>query len=90
MCLPYLKFSDLFPETHMLILGLGLEYLGFATWPQGYKTVTDSLEIAMIGCLQTRVRKQPSISLYFEFETLLKFYNLETGHPQTSLLRYRG
>ena len=31
----------------------------------------------MIGYLQTRVRKQPIIALYFEFETGLKFYNLE-------------
>ena len=31
----------------------------------------------MIGCLRTRVRKQPIIALYFEFETELKFYNLE-------------
>ena len=32
----------------------------------------------MIGYLQTRVRKQPIIALYFEFEfeTVLKFYNL--------------
>ena len=31
----------------------------------------------MIGCLRTRVRKQPINALYFEFETVLKFYNLE-------------
>ena len=31
----------------------------------------------MIGCLRTRVRKQPIIALYFEFETVLRFYNLE-------------
>ena len=30
----------------------------------------------MIGCLWTCVRKQPIIALYFEFETVLKFYNL--------------
>ena len=29
------------------------------------------------GCLRTRVRKQPIIVLYFEFETVLTFYNLE-------------
>ena len=29
----------------------------------------------MIGCLRTRVRKQPIIELYFEF--YFKFYNLE-------------
>ena len=27
--------------------------------------------------VKTRVRKQPIIALYFEFETILKFYNLE-------------
>ena len=32
----------------------------------------------MIGCLRTRVRKQPIIALYFELETVLKFYNLES------------
>ena len=31
----------------------------------------------MIGCLLARVRKQPIIALYFEFENELKFYNLE-------------
>ena len=31
----------------------------------------------MIGCLRTRVRKQPIIVLYFESETVRKFYNLE-------------
>ena len=31
----------------------------------------------MIGCLWTRVRKQPIIELYFESENELKFYNLE-------------
>ena len=31
----------------------------------------------MIGCLRTRVRKQPIIALYFEFENELKFDNLE-------------
>ena len=31
----------------------------------------------MIGCLRTRVRKQPIIALYFESELVLKFYNLE-------------
>ena len=37
----------------------------------------------MIGCLWTRVRKQPIIALYFESENELKFYNLEArprGH----------
>ena len=31
----------------------------------------------MIGCLWTRVRKQPFIALYFESENELKIYNLE-------------
>ena len=30
----------------------------------------------MIDCLRTYVRKQPIIALYFESETVLKFYNL--------------
>ena len=32
----------------------------------------------MIGCLRTRVRKQPIIALYFESENELKLYNLES------------
>ena len=35
----------------------------------------------MIGCLRTRIRKQPIIALYFEFENELKFYNLGPGFP---------
>ena len=31
----------------------------------------------MIGCLRTRVHKQPIIVLYLEFENELKFYNFE-------------
>ena len=31
----------------------------------------------MIGCLRNRVRKQPIISLYFDFENEPKSYNLE-------------
>ena len=31
----------------------------------------------MIGCVRTRVRKQPIDELYFESELVLKFYNLE-------------
>ena len=30
----------------------------------------------MIGCLRTRVHKQPIIVLYFEIETVLKVYKL--------------
>ena len=32
--------------------------------------------IALYFEFETRVRKQPIIALYFEFETVLKFYNL--------------
>ena len=35
----------------------------------------------MIGCLRTHVRKQPIIVFYFEFETVLTFYNLGTWLP---------
>ena len=35
----------------------------------------------MIGCLWTRVHKQPIISLYFDFDTVLKFYSLEAWRP---------
>ena len=31
----------------------------------------------MIGCLRTRVHKQPIIALYFESENVLKLYNFE-------------
>ena len=37
----------------------------------------------MIGCLPTCVCKQPIIGLYFEFETVLKFYNNSTGPRST-------
>ena len=33
----------------------------------------------MIGCLRTRVRNQPIISLYFESENELTFYNPEAS-----------
>ena len=36
----------------------------------------------MIGCLRTRVRKQPIIALYFDFETVFKFYNLRAWKRQ--------
>ena len=39
----------------------------------------------MIGCLRTRVRKQPIIALYFEFENELKFYKLGGGGGGQSL-----
>ena len=50
----------------------------------------------MIGCLRTRVRKQPIIALYFESETVLKFYNLKARKEQVDytgkgrLSRLRG
>ena len=37
----------------------------------------------MIGCLRTRVRKQPIIALYFESETEIKFYNLDALSQMT-------
>ena len=43
----------------------------------------------MIGYLRTRVRKQPIIALYFEFEYELQFYNLEASYhcySETDLL----
>ena len=43
-------------------------------------TVTDSKLSATIGCLRTRVRKQPIIELYFESETGLKIYNLDARY----------
>ena len=47
----------------------------------------------MIGFLRTRVHKQPIIALYFETETVLKFYNLkarsEAAEPGSPLLASR-
>ena len=40
----------------------------------------------MIGCLWTRVRKQPIIALYFESELVLKFYNLEARRRFRNIL----
>ena len=40
----------------------------------------------MIGCLQTLVRKQPIIALYFESENELKFYSLEARNKTDFLL----
>ena len=40
----------------------------------------------MIGYLQTRVRKQPIIALYFESENEHRFYNLETWLPHLNCL----
>ena len=44
----------------------------------------------MIGCLQTHVEKQPFIALYFEFETVLKFYNLEAWLKLCENVIYTG
>ena len=41
----------------------------------------------MIGCLRRRVRKQPIIGLYFEFENELKFYKLEARYSRNSTLK---
>ena len=41
----------------------------------------------MIGCLRTCVRKQPIIVLYFEHETVLKFYNLEARASDKSVIK---
>ena len=38
----------------------------------------------MIGCVWTRVRKQPIIVLYFEPENELKFYNLEARYADNN------
>ena len=37
----------------------------------------------MIGCLRTFVRKQPIVTLDFEFEILLNFYNLKARYFYT-------
>ena len=42
----------------------------------------------MIGCLRPRSCKQPIIALYFELETVLKFYNLEAWQ-ELLLIRYK-
>ena len=41
----------------------------------------------MSSCLRTRVRKQPLIALYFEFENELKFYNLGVWLKSLKFLR---
>ena len=41
----------------------------------------------MIGCLWTRVRKQPIIARYFESEPVLKFYNLEASNCNNKKLQ---
>ena len=40
----------------------------------------------MIGCLRTRVRKQPIVTFDFEFETVLKFYNLDAWRLSIQIL----
>ena len=42
----------------------------------------------MIGCLRTRVRKQPIIALNFEPENELKFYNLDTNPDEVQIVRW--
>ena len=42
----------------------------------------------MMGCLRTRVRKQPIITLYFELETVFKsFYMLNLSEQKNSTAR---
>ena len=48
-----------------------------AARPRGNKNQTQNKEQWWAACGLTRVRKQPIIALYFKFETLLKFNNLE-------------
>ena len=40
----------------------------------------------MIGCMRTRVRKQPIIALYFESENDIKFYNLKTRNDGKAII----
>ena len=50
------------------------------TWHRGYRnlrTVSNSKQSTMIGCLRTRFCKQPIIVLYIELENEVEFYNLE-------------
>ena len=42
----------------------------------------------MVSCLQTRVRKQPIVALYFEFENEVYVYNLEAWLFSTSQSQY--
>ena len=44
----------------------------------------------MIGCLQTCVCKQPIIALYFESETVLKFYNLKAWTAGQMFIMYQS
>ena len=44
----------------------------------------------MIGCLRTRVRKQRIIVLYFELETILKFYNVEARKSHNHTLQTKA
>ena len=43
----------------------------------------------MIGCLRTRVRKQPIIALYFESENELKLYNLEARSMLKAMFSFK-
>ena len=44
----------------------------------------------MLGCMRTRVRKQPIIALYFEFENVLKIYNLKTWNQYKQVPHLTG
>ena len=43
----------------------------------------------MSGCLRTHVRKLPIIALSFEFETVLKFYNLKAWTFIMLIIQFR-
>ena len=55
---------------------------------QNLSSFSDSKESAMIGCMRTRVRKQPIIALYFESETVLKLYNLEASNSAMFIIAF--
>ena len=44
----------------------------------------------MIGCLRTRVHKQPIIALYFESKNELKYYNLEAWVVLVYIVAFSG
>ena len=56
--------------------------LSLSHWYPGLEVIKLEYKLRLkikrnIGCLRTRVRKQPIIVLYFESENELKLYNLE-------------
>ena len=53
-------------------------------------TVSDSKQSTMIGCLRTRVRKQPIIALHFESENELKVITSGPGTVTGARTRKAG